>query len=521
MRPKSCPECLSWGLLFDRRCGACSNFAGGREVGMCGSCSGRLPLREGHCRLCWTQARANAAAQDVRPESALLDLRHQQLFFSRMTALWDRSAKPSKPTGGRRGRPLRPAPAPAPPPSTTWCQLALFQIRRDFTRCGPEQDDAHRHNPWLAWARHTAHRLGDSRGWPRRTRVRVDQALIIMLTGHAEGDLIQYSELPPALQPRGFSTEHTAEVLAHIGVLFDDRPSAFEQWLEPKLTGLAPGIRRDVDEWTRLLHDGGPRSKARDTTTVSGYLNRIRPVLLEWSTRYDHLREITRDDILAHLATVHGSQRQHTLIALRSLFGRAKRNGTIFKDPTSRIRVGQREDGVLQPLQPEHITNAVAAVTGPADRVVLALAAVHAARPGAIRRLQLDDLDIGNRRLTIDGRTRPLDELTLRAALDWLHHRRRRWPNTANPHLLINKRTALETGPVSKNSVATTALHGQTATIERLRIDRQLEEALVHGPDPLHLAAVFGLDEKTAIRYANSARQLLETTAEHQENPRS
>ncbi|WP_329383086.1 hypothetical protein OG625_20720 [Streptomyces sp. NBC_01351] len=56
----------------------------------------------------------------------------------------------------------------------------------------------------------------------------------------------------------------------------------------------------------------------------------------------------------------------------------------------------------------------------------------------------------------------------------------------------------------------TEALRGQTATLERLRMDRQLEETLTHGPDPLHLAEVFGLDEKTAIRYANSARQILE-----------
>jgi len=53
-------------------------------------------------------------------------------------------------------------------------------------------------------------------------------------------------------------------------------------------------------------------------------------------------------------------------------------------------------------------------------------------------------------------------------------------------------------------------LRGQTATIERLRIDRQLEEALHHGPDPLHLATIFDLDPKTAIRYSNAARQLLE-----------
>jgi hypothetical protein len=53
------------------------------------------------------------------------------------------------------------------------------------------------------------------------------------------------------------------------------------------------------------------------------------------------------------------------------------------------------------------------------------------------------------------------------------------------------------------------------------RVDRQLEEALVHGPDPLHLAEVFGLDEKTAIRYANSARALLETGGDAYERGQS
>ncbi len=57
-------------------------------------------------------------------------------------------------------------------------------------------------------------------------------------------------------------------------------------------------------------------------------------------------------------------------------------------------------------------------------------------------------------------------------------------------------------------------MRGQDATLERLRVDRQLEEALAHGPDPLHLAEVFGLDEKTAMRYADSARRLLERPVE-------
>jgi hypothetical protein len=54
-----------------------------------------------------------------------------------------------------------------------------------------------------------------------------------------------------------------------------------------------------------------------------------------------------------------------------------------------------------------------------------------------------------------------------------------------------------------------TSLRGLPATLDRLRIDRQLEEALTCGADPLHLAVVFGIDDSTAIRYAASARQIL------------
>jgi hypothetical protein len=106
-------------------------------------------------------------------------------------------------------------------------------------------------------------------------------------------------------------------------------------------------------------------------------------------------------------------------------------------------------------------------------------------------------------KLTIGDRIRPLD-LTHQLLRQWLDHRRSRWPNTANPHLLINQQTATETGPVSTFR-AKTSLRRHIATLERLRRDRQLDEALTHDGDPLHLAAVFGLDDKTAIRYVNAA----------------
>ncbi|MFI6423182.1 hypothetical protein ACIBG6_38125 [Streptomyces sp. NPDC050842] len=57
-------------------------------------------------------------------------------------------------------------------------------------------------------------------------------------------------------------------------------------------------------------------------------------------------------------------------------------------------------------------------------------------------------------------------------------------------------------------------MRGQDATLEQLRVDRQLEAAKTHGPDPLHLAEVLGLAAKTAMRYADSARALLEQAPE-------
>ncbi|GGW61926.1 DUF3077 domain-containing protein [Streptomyces caelestis] len=97
-------------------------------------------------------------------------------------------------------------------------------------------------------------------------------------------------------------------------------------------------------------------------------------------------------------------------------------------------------------------------------------------------------------------------------------NRRSRWPNTANLHLLINNQTATRTSRASNHWISA-SMCGQDAPLERLRVDRQLEEALTHGPDPLHLAEVFGLDEKTAMRYAGSARALLQQTVEHSASP--
>jgi hypothetical protein len=337
----------------------------------------------------------------------------------------------------------------------------------------------------------------------------LNRTLLMLLADHTDGQVLRASQFYPMLRARGTSIAHTTQILQTMGIFVDDRPATFDTWLQAKLDGVAPAIRAETSRWARLLRDGGPRSRTRDEQTVRAYVSAVRPALLAWSAGYDHLREVTRDDVVAHVEALHGHQRQMALVALSSLFAWAKRTGVIFRDPTRRVRVGRLQWPVWQPLLPEQLARTVQAATTPQARVFVALAAVHAARTSQIRALQLGDVDLGNRRLTIAGRTRPLDELTYQVLVAWLEHRRQRWPNTANPHLLVSARTAVGLGPVSR-PWANQILRGLPATLERLRIDRQLEEALTHRADPLHLAVVFDLDESTAIRYAASARQLLQ-----------
>lgn len=509
-------SCLAWGDFSGRLCPACYMFGRSQEAATCVGCRSVQPLKWDYCRLCWCLARLHAKTTVGQPpaeaevRARLNAVRHHQLFF--MGLHYRRGSAPTAPRRrGRRGAVRKPPPAPAWRPSAGWRQLPLFgQIPRDYGRLDPAAVDLA--SPWLAWAKYLAYQLAEARGWGRGIRFAVNRGLAIVLTEYVEGDVIRHSEIFTPLRALDLRFGHTATVLEEMGIFLDDSEPSFERWLAERLEGLAPGIGAEAERWTRVLHDGGPRSLPRQQSTVWLYLNGARPALLGWSDRYDHLREVTREDVLTHLKTLQGHHRRDPLGALRSLFTWAKRTSLIFRNPTSRIKVGQNEYGVLQPLAPAQIDRSVAAATTPAARLILALAAVHAARVAQIGTLMLDDLDIANRRLTIAGRARPLDDLTLKLLLG-LEHRRSRWPNTANLHLLINNQTATKTGRASNHWIST-AMRGQDATLERLRVDRQLEEALTHGPDPLHLAQVFGLDEKTAMRYADSARALLEQAAE-------
>jgi integrase len=160
----------------------------------------------------------------------------------------------------------------------------------------------------------------------------------------------------------------------------------------------------------------------------------------------------------------------------------------------------------------EDIRAAEQAAVTPAQRLAVSLAAVHAARPKAVRELTLDDIDLPSRRITIAGHRQRLGELTCDALLAWLGYRRATWPDTANRHVLVSRISALGTRPVSPDYPGKPQLHG--ISLQRIRRDRILQEALAAGADPLHLALVFNIDHTNAMAYANAARNLLSSPAE-------
>jgi hypothetical protein len=122
------------------------------------------------------------------------------------------------------------------------------------------------------------------------------------------------------------------------------------------------------------------------------------------------------------------------------------------------------------------------------------------------------DIDLPSRRITIAGHRQRLGELTHDALLAWLGYRRATWPDTANRHVLVSRISALGTRPVSPDYLDKHQPRG--ISLEHIRRDRILHEALATTADPLHLALVFNIDHTNAMAYANAARNLLTGPAE-------
>lgn len=356
--------------------------------------------------------------------------------------------------------------------------------------------------------------IAEAEGWRTSLLHHVVGDLRAVLTGLDEGQPVLMSRLHAVTgRTMGSRLTRAAQVLDDLNLIVVDTASTMRAWVDRRCADLPAEFRADVRAWLLVLTEGGPRARPRSPGTVYTYLGRVQPHLVAWSSTHTHLREVTRDDVLAALDQLSGHRRVGTFVALRSLFGFAQRRRLIFQNPTSRLHVGRSPQRSLMPLTDAEIAAVQRVAVTPAQRLVVALAAVHAARATAIRQLTLDDIDLAGRRIRLAGHVQPLSPFVHQVLLGWLQHRQRTWPDTRNRHVLLSQAAATGLAPVSNYHLKYHLLqHG--VQLELIRGDRLLQEALACNADPLHLAAAFNLSSETAITYSGVARRLLNDAAE-------
>ncbi len=362
-------------------------------------------------------------------------------------------------------------------------------------------------DPVLRAASMRAQQLGEVHGWSLSTVRSTMDGLMLLLVERGAGEPVTVSEIR-ARTSRATSTVRVAQVLEDLQLLHDDTTLAIRAWIDRRTGELPAGFADDVRAWLLVLLDGDARNRTRSHTSLYVYYGALRPLLQSWATTRSRLREITTADVTAALEPMRGWPRRTTIAALRSLFRFAKKQRMIFTNPTTRLKA-EDIDRTLVPMTDHEIRAIEQIAVHPAQRLIIALLAEHAARPASIQHLTLDDADLPNRWLTLSGHPQRLGDMTDRTLRTWLDHRRTIWPHTPNRHVLISKATALGIKPVSQGYF-TWHLRDHGIQPERIRGDRILHEALAVGPDPLHLSLVFNLSHSAASRYAGIAEALLD-----------
>jgi hypothetical protein len=345
--------------------------------------------------------------------------------------------------------------------------------------------------------------FAEDRGWGRQMQLEVSRAVAVLLADRCDGPVPESSIAVLAERRPRLPVRHTREFLASLDLATPAPYASTVVWVDEHLQRLAPRISSEVRAWVEVILGAG-RAPAKHHDTLRTYLWVLQGPLESFSNRYSSLREVTRDDVTSELARLEGSKRAMTATALRSLFRTLKAKHLVFANPTARLRPGRGPERAVLGVDPTVLSQLLQLVKRPDHRLIVLLAGVHALTRHQIRHILLEDVDLSRLALLVDGRRRPLDSLTAETLQDWLMIRGERWPQTANPYLLINRHTAFGLGPVNP-SVVTFMFRELPTTAGALRNDRLLAEARSCGGDPLHLARAFGLSYRTAMRFALAA----------------
>lgn len=181
--------------------------------------------------------------------------------------------------------------------------------------------------------------IAEAEGWRTSSLHNVVSDLRGVLVGLEVGEAVRSSQLRAATgRSMGSRIARAARVLDDLDLLVVDTATTMRAWVDRNCAVLPAGFRADVRAWLLVLTEGGPRARPRSPATAYAYLGRVRPHLLTWSSTREHLREVTPADVKAVLDQLLGHRRVGTFVALRSLFGFAKRQRMVFRDPTGKAR---------------------------------------------------------------------------------------------------------------------------------------------------------------------------------------
>jgi hypothetical protein len=337
-------------------------------------------------------------------------------------------------------------------------------------------------------------------GWRGVKTHKVRTGIRVLLGMRTNGDLPILASEVMRLIPHELPARGVLAVLRSAGVMEDDRPATIETLFHRQVRDLPAPMVTELQAWFAVLHHGSttpPRSRPRAAITIETRLRWALPTLQTWAAAgHASLREISRADILAVLPTA-GTPRVKLGRALRSIFTTLKAHKLIFTNPTARIRIGNFERRTPLPAHPKQLHRALNA-TEPTTAAIAGLLIFHGLRPSEIRQLLLTDIHDG--RLHLTDRTIPLADPARSRLSTYLDHRANRWPNTINPHLLINKANAGATNAPSSswinNRLGISAQH--------LRQDRIIDEAIATDGDLRRICDFFGVTMATAEHYATT-----------------
>ncbi|MEV7649078.1 hypothetical protein [Arthrobacter sp. NPDC089319] len=393
-------------------------------------------------------------------------------------------------------------------------QMALFDLAPDpkalAERVRREDNDLTRY--CAAIVREHAARAG----WSKRQRNDVTRSLRI-LQGLRPTPTAKV-RATHVLQLRQYSGNviSTIDVLAAAGLLIEDRPTRVERYFAAKTSTLPPVMKDQLEVWLEVLTNGArrpPRQIPRDPKTIIAHILGIEPIIHAWAAAgLQSFAEVTHADITAALDETK-SRRHIAGNGLKSLFTILKGRRLIFANPTRGMKASPKATNTPLALDAAVIRGELNS-PDPVVALAVALVAFHALTGQQVRELKLTDIRDGH--LAVADRHIPLAGPVRTRLTAWLDHRNRTWPGTANPHLLINRRTAPRLLPVSNQF----PWSGLTLRPRVLREDRILHEIHATGGDIRRVCDLFGLSVEGATRYLGTLEHP-DLTLENQRVPRT